>query len=115
MDINKVLQNRLKEERLKLGLNQIELADKLGTTNRTISNYENGFREPNIEMLNKLANIFNCSADYLIGRSPHRDYRIETTDVDGETVYFGVLKSAEKLTKEEKIKMATKLLNDANK
>lgn len=37
----------------------------------TISQYENGYREPNITILINLAQYFNCSIDYLVGISDH--------------------------------------------
>ncbi|WMM24091.1 helix-turn-helix transcriptional regulator [Tissierella sp. MB52-C2] len=37
----------------------------------TISQYENGNREPSISMLINLAQYFNCSIDYLVGISDH--------------------------------------------
>jgi transcriptional regulator with XRE-family HTH domain len=43
-----------------------KLADKLGVTAQTISNWENGFNEPNIDKLIEIANYFNVSVDYLI-------------------------------------------------
>jgi len=45
------------------------LAEHLGVTYRTINNYENGTREPNIEQLNNIADFFGVSVDYLMGRS----------------------------------------------
>lgn len=116
MNMNDVLKNRLKEERLRLGLNQNELALKLGTTNRSISNYEKGDREPNIDMLNKLADVFDCSVDYLVGRSPHRDYSIEKMNIDGTDYYVGIKKEAmNKLTPEQKLELAKELINDTVK
>lgn len=41
----------LRDRRLTLGLNQIEVANLLGVSNSTISNYERGSRKPEIEEL----------------------------------------------------------------
>lgn len=58
-----------KFEREKKGLTQNELADLLGVSQQTISKYENGTREPDIDTLINLSRIFNVSIDYLLGLS----------------------------------------------
>jgi transcriptional regulator with XRE-family HTH domain len=60
---------RLKELRKKKGLSQLRLATELNTTQNTISRYETGEREPGIDELIKIADYFNISVDYLIGRT----------------------------------------------
>ena len=60
---------RLKELRKKKGLSQLRLATELNTTQNTISRYETGEREPGIDELIKIADYFNVSVDYLIGRT----------------------------------------------
>ncbi len=59
---------RLKELRNKLNISQQKLADALGLKRTTIAGYETKGREPSIEILNKIANYFNVSIDYLTGR-----------------------------------------------
>ena len=58
---------RLKELRLESGLCQSELASKLNVNQRTISNWEKNIREPNIDMIIKIAQLFDVSTDYLLG------------------------------------------------
>ncbi|MBO5049374.1 MAG: helix-turn-helix transcriptional regulator [Oscillospiraceae bacterium] len=60
---------RLKELRKRKGLSQLRLATDLHTTQNTISRYETGEREPGIDELIKIANYFNVSVDYLLGRT----------------------------------------------
>ena len=60
---------RLKELRLEKGLRLKDVADAMGLTLRAICNYEAGTREPSIDILKKLCDFFDVSADYLIGRS----------------------------------------------
>ncbi len=60
---------RLKELRKKKGISQLRLATDLNTTQNTISRYETGEREPGIDELIKIADYFNVSIDYLIGRT----------------------------------------------
>ena len=59
---------RLKELRISQNFTQKDLAEKLSTTQTTIGKYERGELEPSIETLQKLANFFECSIDYLVGR-----------------------------------------------
>ncbi|MBR4237787.1 helix-turn-helix domain-containing protein [bacterium] len=58
--------DRIKELRNKKELTQAELADKLGFTSQTVSNWESGIREPDIDSLTQLASLFNVSLDYLL-------------------------------------------------
>lgn len=58
----------LKMLRLARGLTQQELAKQLGLSPVTISGYELGLREPSIEMLERIADYFGVSVDYLLGR-----------------------------------------------
>jgi transcriptional regulator with XRE-family HTH domain len=60
---------RLKELRQMKKLKQTELAEILNITYRAVQNYEAGDREPNIDKLIFLADYFNVSLDYLVGRS----------------------------------------------
>lgn len=60
---------RIKELRENAGLQQKELALELGIPSNTLSQYENGKREPNIEMLKKLADYFKVSTDFISGNS----------------------------------------------
>lgn len=47
--------NRLKKERQKQGLNQVELANKSGTNSHTISNMELGLTYPSIRLVKEIA------------------------------------------------------------
>lgn len=60
---------RIKELRKQKNITQIQLANYLGVVKSTISLYENENRMPDIETLNKLADYFNVSVDYLLGRN----------------------------------------------
>lgn len=63
---------RLKFLRKESDLYQKELAEKIGVSRTTITQYENGAREPNYETLKKLANFFEVSIDYLLGNTNQR-------------------------------------------
>ncbi|MED4936290.1 helix-turn-helix transcriptional regulator [Heyndrickxia coagulans] len=63
------LGSRLRDLREKRKLTQKELAEKLNIPNQNISNYERDFRQPDYETLQMLADFFDVTTDYLIGRS----------------------------------------------
>ncbi len=69
--------------RVQNNLTQRDLANKLNTTNSTICDWEKGRCEPSIYDLIKLADIFNCSVDYLLGRED--DFGIIKSDVNEYT------------------------------
>ena len=64
---------RLKELRLSKGLTQSEIAKVIGYSSLSYARYEKGEREPDISTLCKLADYFNVSVDYLLGRTDKRD------------------------------------------
>ena len=60
---------RLNELRKAKGISQLKLAMDLNMNQNTISRYENGEREPGINELIRIADYFNVSVDYLLGRT----------------------------------------------
>lgn len=61
--------DRLKKMRKSISLTQKEIANKLNIQRVTYSHYETGRSQPSIDTLIILADIFNCSIDYLVGIS----------------------------------------------
>ena len=64
-----IFQQRLKEERLVNGFTQRDMAERLNITQPSYIRYENGKAEPSLENLVKIAEIFDVSVDYLLGRA----------------------------------------------
>lgn len=64
--------NRIKALRLERGLRQIDLANKIGVLQSTISQWENGKIEPDIENLIKIASVFETSIDNVLGEEALR-------------------------------------------
>ena len=64
---------RLRELREKRHISQLKLAMDLSVNQNTISRYEKGIREADYNTLIKIADYFNVSIDYLLGRTdnPH--------------------------------------------
>ena len=63
-----MLKHTLKQLREQHGLSQAQLAEQLRIPKGTYVTYEYGTREPNIEMINRLADYFQVTTDYLLGR-----------------------------------------------
>lgn len=74
---------KLADLRKKRGLSQYKLADELGFSRGQIANYEQGKREPDFETLKKLAEYFNVTTDYLLGRETER---VEIKNKDGYVI-----------------------------
>lgn len=78
----KKLGDRLREEREKKGWSQVFVSERLGMKrSSTYANWEYGLREPDAEMLGKLAQLFGVTTDYLIG--------IEEFPIQGRAYYGG--------------------------
>ncbi|MED1205613.1 helix-turn-helix domain-containing protein [Heyndrickxia acidicola] len=67
---------RMRELRKTFHLTQQDVADHLGKAKSTVAGYEKGVRRPKLDDLNKLADLFNTSTDYILGitddKAPNR-------------------------------------------
>lgn len=61
------MHERLKELRIERGLKLKDVANFLNVTIRTISRYEDGSREPSVEMIIKFCKLYEVTSDYLLG------------------------------------------------
>lgn len=60
----------LKQLRVEKGLNQSELAERIGMSPSAINLMEAGQRKPSLSTLQDLADVLGTSIDYLVGRAP---------------------------------------------
>lgn len=72
-----MLNEQIRELRNIRGISQIQLANKLGVTKQSVSNWENDNILSSIEMLVKIANFFEVSTDYLLGLDKKRTLDVE--------------------------------------
>ena len=79
---------------------QAQMAEKLGISRSTYTNYENGNRTPDFEVLERISEVLACSLDELFGRKPILDGDTNINNLDT------------KIEKEEKKNDAVDLLND---
>lgn len=74
--------NKLRELRLANDMSMKQAAAALGLPYTTYVNYEKGEREPNSETLIMIANFYNVSIDYLIGREANKNIAPALTEKD---------------------------------
>ena len=67
--MREILAERLKQCRKEKGFTQREVAIYCDITEKTYQNYELMTREPKVEILLKIADVFEVSLDYLLGRT----------------------------------------------
>lgn len=77
--------NRLKSLRQSKEMNQVQLASKLGVKKQSVSNWENDNIMPSVDMLEKIADFFSVSTDYLLGRDAQPTDGILWMDITGLT------------------------------
>jgi transcriptional regulator with XRE-family HTH domain len=92
--------NRLKVLREELNKTQKEIAAFLGITTPAYNYYENSKRDMSTETITKLANYYNVSVDYLLGKS---DIRNSKADFDSDLLKIGLsMKEYQPPTEEQK-------------
>ena len=97
---------RLKELRNKKKITQVDLANKLYVTDKTISSWESNRTEPSLEILVNISEILDCSVGYLIyGDNPKSDIETEIKVKISEKEYkelIQLLKNKAKFIKESR-------------
>ncbi|MFR5832933.1 MAG: helix-turn-helix domain-containing protein [Acutalibacteraceae bacterium] len=63
-----VIGERIKELRLEQGVSQSTLGNSIGVSQKAVDYWERGVNEPKASYIVKLADFFNVSSDYLLGR-----------------------------------------------
>lgn len=113
------LSKRLEECRKKKGVKQSEAADRINVHRSMISYYESGARKPNLENLIMLADFYNVSLDYLIGRTDtpttDKDLRFicDYTGLSDKTVTLLHSRIIEQVPRREKLfKFINKFITD---
>ncbi len=71
--MRKVLAERLKQCRAEKGFTQREVAIYCDITEKAYQNYELMTREPKVEVLLRIAEVFQVSLDYLVGRTDKKE------------------------------------------
>lgn len=94
---------RLKQLRKEKGIEAQFIAQKINVSKSTYSYYENDKSDPNFETLKKLADIFDVSTDYLLGRTDMKEIAIiEGDEIPQELRAVGIdYMEVDKIAKEE--------------
>jgi transcriptional regulator with XRE-family HTH domain len=72
---------RLREARERKNLKQTQVKSRTGINNKTLSGYENGVSEPDLETLKILADLYEVSVDWLAGRTDNMSEKVrESTE-----------------------------------
>lgn len=103
--------NRIKELRKEAGLTQADLASKLGVNTVTLSRYETGDRNPKLDKLEKMADLFHVSIDYITCKTNSRTGADEHWDELAKKINVGVTKPFTKLDVSITDNSETHLLN----
>lgn len=108
----------LRQLRIKAGMSQEELANKLGLAKSTISMYESGSREPSLEILEAIADIFNVDMNTLTDSKKSaalsdelQDYLEELKNREEMRMLFSLAKGATK----EDVMQAVKIIEALRK
>ncbi len=96
---------RLKELRESKGMTQRDFAAEFGVSKGTVGMWESGAREPRtIDEINRIADYFGVSTDYLLGRAEKKE-KPAPTDGDGPTLDASLVERLIQLTPEEREKV----------
>jgi len=84
-------------ERIKLlreheGMTQSMLARKLGITRSSVNAWEMGISAPSTKCLVELAEIFNVSTDYILGRDSDSTISVEGLDAEDIRIVYELIK-----------------------
>ncbi|MED0677687.1 MULTISPECIES: helix-turn-helix domain-containing protein [Aneurinibacillus] len=116
------LGERIKYLREKNGYAQKFVAEKIGVRNNTLSSYESDKRQPDYDTLQKIADFFEVSVDYLLGRtddpSPKEDKKMNLFFYDGLEGYDDLTPEEQKAFREhmyEEAKQAIELVKKLKK
>lgn len=82
---------RIKELRLSLGINQVEFGKKLNVSKQCVSNWENDNIQPSIDMLIRICNTFSVTADYLLGIEYSESVDISDLTEEEKKIIFSLL------------------------
>ena len=79
---NRSFQDVFKELRLEKNISQDKMAEELDVSPALISKWDRNASTPAPEMLEYIADYFNVSVDYLIGRSKYKNLEYENNEID---------------------------------
>ncbi len=100
--------NRILELRKKAGLSQIELANAISVHQTAISQWETGKTNPDMSTIGTLADFFDVTIDYLLGRSDASTPAMANTpsnDINLDELEFALFGEVRELDEEDKAEL----------
>ncbi len=97
-----MLGERIKKCRIDMNLTLKALGNRLNLAESTLSLYESGKRTPDYETLRKMAEVFDVSVDYLLGRTDEKNPGQKDPEFDVNTIEYALYGEARELDEEEK-------------
>lgn len=112
-----VLGTRVKTLRKEMKLTQQALGAKVGLKKSSISEIENGNNAPSNEVLSKMTEVFGVTADYLLGRSEHKNLTMdESSEIKKEMLEMaGKIEKFDSPKQETILNMMKNILEQASK
>lgn len=121
-----MLQKRLRELRKSKKMNQNDIAKHLGISLSGYASYEQGVANPSIDTLLKLAELFEVSTDYLLGKTDLRYtqdelnfyHEVKTKGIDDLVKEYNISLGDESMSERDEkilIKLIKSFLNDVEK
>ena len=102
--MGKAFGKRISEMLQERGIQQKELAERIGITETAMSRYINGTREPKPDVIANMATALHTTSDYLLG--------IKNDDFDYHQVRRMIARNASSMTKEEKMALISVLFGE---
>lgn len=93
----------IKDIRVRKNLTQAQVANALGVSSVVYSRYETGSRQPSIEVIIQLADIFGVTVDYLLGRQDIEDSTLSEYEIQ----LLIASRKADERAKEDALNMLT--------
>lgn len=90
-EVNKMKYERIRELRTAINLTREQMAEILGISESALGNYERGDRQPDAELVVKIAQFFKVSSDYILGLSEkptHEEARLKSCPFCGGEASF---------------------------
>ena len=93
---------RIKELRKQKGVSQQQLAEQIGVSQQSVNKYENHDIEPDVAVLTAIADYFETSVDYVVGRTDvaHKIEPVRPFDLNAEET--ALLTAFRRLNKENR-------------
>jgi transcriptional regulator with XRE-family HTH domain len=85
------LGERLRRAREKKNLTQVAVRERTGINNKTLSGYEKGVSEPDIETLKKLAALYEVSVDWITGNNNVYNDKPKSHNLSEDKVLYDAL------------------------